>query len=237
MRAILLAAGLGTRLRPLTDKIPKCLAPINGKPLLGYWLEKLEHLGVERILINTHHHPEQVEKFIRQTEQSSLIESVYEPRLLGTAGTIRENKSFFSNEEATIVVHADNFSLTCLSQLKLAHKSRLSPAELTMLTFETENPCACGIVTCSESGLVTGFYEKVANPPGNLANGAVYIFEPSVIQFIAEKNTMIDISNDVLPQYIGRIYASPATGIHIDIGTQVNLDFACRLASGKGNSA
>ena len=65
MRAILLAAGLGTRLRPITDKIPKCLVPINGKPLIDYWLEQLTKAGIEKFLINTHYLHEKVEFIYR----------------------------------------------------------------------------------------------------------------------------------------------------------------------------
>ena len=68
MKAFLLAAGLGTRLRPLTDSVPKCLLPINGKPILEIWLEKLAECGVEEVLINTHHLADQVEGFIQENQ-------------------------------------------------------------------------------------------------------------------------------------------------------------------------
>ena len=70
MKTFLLAAGKGTRLRPLTDQIPKCLVPINGKPLLQIWLELLGRHGIEEVLVNTHHHAEQVEAFVKQRVNS-----------------------------------------------------------------------------------------------------------------------------------------------------------------------
>ena len=94
MRAILLAAGLGTRLRPITDTIPKCLVLIHGKPLLQIWLEKLTEVGIGPFLINTHYLHKQVEKFIEESEFSEQVELVYEEKLLGTAGTLSKNIDF-----------------------------------------------------------------------------------------------------------------------------------------------
>ena len=73
MKAILLAAGLGTRLKPLTNTIPKCLVPISGRPLLSYWLEKLANLGINEILINVHYLAEQVENYISQSPYRDKI--------------------------------------------------------------------------------------------------------------------------------------------------------------------
>ena len=73
MKAILLAAGLGTRLRPITDNVPKCLVPINGKPLLGYWLDSLAKAGVGPILINLHHHSDKVIDFVKEYANSCEV--------------------------------------------------------------------------------------------------------------------------------------------------------------------
>jgi len=85
MRAILLSAGYGTRLAPLTDKIPKCLAPIKGQPLLGYWLDLLLPLHIEKVLINTHYLPQMVESYVKTHKYAALITTVFEKTLLGTA--------------------------------------------------------------------------------------------------------------------------------------------------------
>ena len=77
MRAILLAAGLGTRLRPITDTIPKCLVPINGKPLIDYWLEQLTKAGIEKFLINTHYLHEQVESYIEPKRSKATGDLVF----------------------------------------------------------------------------------------------------------------------------------------------------------------
>ena len=99
MRAILLAAGLGTRLRPLTNQIPKCLVTIKGRPLLGIWLDKLSEVGVESILVNTHHLADKVEAYVASGNYKGSVVVVNEPILLGTAGTLIANLPFFENEE------------------------------------------------------------------------------------------------------------------------------------------
>ena len=82
LRALLLAAGLGTRLRPITMRTPKCLVPISGEPLLGLWLKKLEEAGCEDVLINTHYLAEQVDDFIKNRKSSAMtIQTVHEPEL------------------------------------------------------------------------------------------------------------------------------------------------------------
>ena len=88
-KALLLAAGLGTRLRPLTNVWPKCLMPIQKRPLLEYWLGVLKRTGINSALVNLHHHSEVVEEFLQQSCFRSWVCTVYEEELLGTAGTLR----------------------------------------------------------------------------------------------------------------------------------------------------
>ena len=229
MRAILLAAGLGTRLQPLTHDIPKCLVEIGDQPLLGYWLDALFESGIDSILVNLHHHSQQVEDFVQERSDRSSVHLAYERRLLGTAGTVRENYGFFSGE-AGLVLHADNFCTANISKFICAHEGRPKEAALTMMTFVTDAPMACGIVELDEQGLVQEYHEKVASPPSNLANGAIYVFEPEILEFVRDSGSQVrDISKDVLPQFLGRIFTWRADGDLIDIGTMANLEKARRL--------
>ena len=235
MKAILLAAGLGTRLRPLTDTIPKCLVPINGKPLLGYWLDALAGAGVSSILINLHHHADQVRSFVENRPDRRNIKLVFEEQLLGTGGTVRENAEFCGND-LTMVIHADNFSTSDLSKFIQAHNKRPENTEITMMTFRTDEPESCGIVEVDHRGVMTRFVEKVENPQGNLANGAVYIFDPAVIDWICSKESgCFDISVDVLPRFVCRVATWLGDGVHIDIGSEKNLERA-REAADAGTS-
>ena len=229
MKALLLAAGLGTRLRPLTNDVPKCLMEIGGQPLLGHWLDALFGSGIESILINLHHHSEQVKSYVEARLDRFSIHLVYEKTLLGTAGTVRANCEFF-NGESGLIVHADNFCTANIPRFICAHEARPKEAALTMMTFVTDSPMACGIVELDEQGLVQEFHEKVTNPPSNRANGAIYVFEPEILDFVRTSGSQVrDISIDVLPQFLGRIFTWRADGDLIDIGTMANLEKARRL--------
>src|SRR5262245_10195117 len=120
MRALLLAAGLGSRLRPITDTIPKCLVPIHGRPLLDYWLDLLLDAGVERALINTHHHARAVEAHLGRSPWRDRIEIAYEPVLLGTGGTLVANRAFFG-PHPLLLAHADNLTDFDVAALLAAH--------------------------------------------------------------------------------------------------------------------
>lgn len=219
MKAILLAAGLGTRLKPITNSIPKCLVPINGKPLLQYWLENLNKVGVNEFLINTHYFNEQVEKFVEDSPFKNKITLVYEKELLNTGGTILNNKNFINNEPF-LLIHADNLSFCDYDKFIKSYFNRPKNCELTMMLFRTESPKNCGIVELDNNNIVEKFYEKVENPPSNLANAAVYICNPSVIKFMETLNKKnIDFSNDVLPNFMNKINTYINNTYHRDIGS------------------
>ena len=226
MRALLLAAGLGARLRPLTDHVPKCLIPIRGRTLLEYWLDLLLGHGIERVLINTHYLPEAVRDFVASSKWGDRVTLAHEDMLLGTGGTILRNHQFFGGE-AFLVAHADNLTRFDVKAFIGRHRSRPKGVEITMMTFATDSPQSCGIVEEDEHGLVVAFHEKFANPPGNLANAAVYIFEPSIIDFLASKGReVIDLSTEVIPHFMGRILTFHNSGYHRDIGTPESLRLA-----------
>ncbi|MBM3206745.1 MAG: nucleotidyltransferase family protein [Candidatus Staskawiczbacteria bacterium] len=226
MNAILLAGGCGTRLKPITNTIPKCMVSINGKPLIDYWLETLLENPkplIHKVLINTHHLPEIVREHIHKSKWKRFISLVHEEVLLGTGGTILKNRDFFLNQ-AFFVAHADNLTKFSLEDFIKAHKNRASKVEITAMTFNTDSPKSCGIIVINKNNLVTSFIEKPNNPKSNLANGAVYIFEPSVITFIASlKKDEIDISRDILPNYVGKMDTFHNETYHRDIGTLESL--------------
>jgi mannose-1-phosphate guanylyltransferase len=223
LRALLLAAGLGTRLRPLTDSTPKCLVRINGRPLLDYWIELLSDAGVADILINLHHLPDAVRSYVAQCAYPVNITTVYEKRLLGTAGTLLRNRAFFRGEPS-MLVHADNLSWFDVRAFMKRFEDRSSGVEITMMTFDADRPETCGIVELDDHGIVRRFHEKVPDPPGTLANGAVYVISPMVLDFLtALGKEVIDFSTEVLPHYMGRINTFHNDVYHRDIGTIESL--------------
>lgn len=222
MKAILLAAGLGTRLRPITDRIPKCLVPINGIPLLGIWLDRLHKNNIGPYLVNTHYLAEQVEAFITASDYHDSVELTYETKLLGTAGTLKKNIDFFEGNDG-LLIHADNYCLANFREFVSAHRSRPKGCLMTMMTFITDDPSTCGVVELNKDNIVTNFYEKQLNSPSNIANGAIYILSKELItQFKTIFVDAVDFSNDVIPALMGKIYAYETKQPLIDIGTIEN---------------
>jgi len=223
MRALLLAAGLGTRLRPLTDHTPKCLVEVKGRPLLDYWFEALFDAGAERVLVNTHHLAEKVRTHVALSRFRDRVDLVHEDVLLGTGGTMLANRDW-AGHTALFVAHADNLSSFPVREFLEAHARRPSGVLVSMLAFRTDDPRSCGILELDENGLVLAFHEKVADPPGNLANAAVYMVEPEVMDMMSRFGmTAIDFSTQVLPQLMRRIQALDIALYHRDIGTPASL--------------
>ncbi len=230
LRALLLAAGLGTRLRPLTLHTPKCLVPIGGEPLLGRWLRQLEAAKCEAVLVNTHYLPEQVANFLQNWQSDGMaVQVVHEPELLGTAGTLLANSSFFDGANG-LLIHADNAMAADLSGLLAAHAQRPANCLLTMLSFRTDQPSSCGIVETDAQGVVIAFHEKVANPPGNCANGALYAFDPSFLDYLSSMSPPpSDFSTEVIPTLLGKIQSWHTDQPYLDIGTPEALVTAQQL--------
>lgn len=223
MKAFLLAAGLGTRLKPLTDHIPKCLVPINGKPLLAWWLDLLEKHKVDEVLINLHYLPNLVKEFVTSYKSKVKIKLFYEKELLGSAGTLKSNKDFIKNEEFFYILYADN--LTNIDLTKFSKDFKNSNQIFGMVLFRSANPESCGIAELDQNNTIIEFEEKPKNPQSNLANGGVYISKPGVLDLIPNKS-ITDIGFDLLPKLINKMYGYETNDFLIDIGSYKNLEFA-----------
>jgi mannose-1-phosphate guanylyltransferase len=229
MKAILLAAGFGTRLRPLTDQIPKCLVTIHGKPLLGIWIDRLQKAGIAEILVNTHYLYDQVNSFIDSCEYKKSIKLSYEPIVLGTAGTLLANLDFFEGQDG-MLIHADNFCMADFSAFQKAHFERPARCLMTAMTFRSDDPSACGIYVLDRDDVVVEFYEKVANPPGNLANGAIYIISKEMQgQLRTQYSQAHDFSDEIISNYMGKILSFETRDIFLDIGTPKNYEYVNNL--------
>jgi len=224
LKAFLLAAGLGTRLRPITDTVPKCMVEIKGKPLLGHWLDMISASDeIEQIFVNTHYLAEQVETFIAKSSYADNVNLIHEKELMGTAGTLYHHRERFLTCPL-MLIHADNYSVFDMAAFIRSHRERPADCPITMMTFRTDTPKSCGIVRVNHCGVVTDFFEKVDNPPDNLANGAVYIIEPEVVN--ALDKGVFDFSTQVLPGYMNRIFTFENTTYHRDIGTPESYEKA-----------
>ncbi|MDD3228853.1 MAG: nucleotidyltransferase family protein [Oscillospiraceae bacterium] len=226
MKAFLLAAGFGTRLRPLTDQMPKCLVPIQGRPLLEWWLMLLKRHSVTEVLINTHYLSEQVRAYITQYNAQNtgltLIE-FYEPTLLGSGSTVLANRDFVRNEQEFLICYADNLTNIDLTALLAAHRS--GGQVLTMALFRAAHPEQCGIASLDESGKIISFVEKPDLPESNLANAGIYVAAPAVFDFFPQKG-FLDFGKDVLPGLTGRMAGWETQDYLLDIGTPENYEKA-----------
>lgn len=222
---LLLAAGLGTRLAPLTDHLPKCLMPIGGRPLLGLWLDLLAEAGIEDIVVNTHHQADKVAAYVAGSPHEHRVRLAHEPALLGTGGTIARHAPA-SPDGPVLIAHADNLSLFDVRAFVRAHEDRPAGVVLTMMTFDPDDPRQCGVVELDEDRRVIGFHEKVADPPTRLANAAIYLADPEVIDLTrtqTDPGGYADFSTQVLPNLVGRIQAVHNDLYHRDIGSPSSL--------------
>lgn len=213
VKSLLLSAGLGTRLHPVTKHRPKCLVDILGEPLLGYWLRQLEGSPFTEHVVNAHHFADQVRAFVQPFPNVAFVE---EPELYGTAGTLYRLRDRF-HDGTFLLAHSDNLCLFDPADFLTAHQARPEGCVLTMMTFETDTPRSCGIVETDDRGVVIGYHEKVEDPPGNRANAAVFIVEPEVLELLNESS--FDFCKEVPPQLVGRMATYPNRRYHRDVGT------------------
>jgi len=219
VKAFLLAAGHGTRLRPITDTIPKCLVPIRGTPLLSIWLRLCKQFGIDEVLINVHAHAAMVRDFLRQNANGTQARVVEEQQLLGSAGTVRSNRDWVASEDLFWVFYADVLCRANLEDMLGLHRQRRPAA--TLGVYEVSDPSRCGIASTDGSGMIQQFVEKPTSPMGNLAFSGLMIATPQILDVIPS-DTPADIGFHVLPRLAGRMLAFPIQDYLIDIGTMEN---------------
>ncbi len=216
MKAFLLAAGLGSRLRPITDTTPKCMLVIDDRPMLDIWLDAFARAGVDEVLINLHHLPDVVRDHVAARTGAPAVRLVFEPELLGSAGTLAANRRWVDSEEMFLACYADNLTDFDLRALVDAH--RQDGAISTWTVFHSERPRAGGVVELDAAGRVVGFVEKPSEPASDLTNAGMYAFHPRVLDEISGA-APLDIGYDLLPRLVGRARAIVVEDYFLDVGT------------------
>ncbi len=233
MKALILAAGLGTRLRPLTDQTPKCLVPIGGRPLLSYHLDALQNIGVSDVLINTHYLSDQVESFLEQYRQGvrdMSIVTAYEESLLGSAGTLKMNQDFFKGEEDFLVVYGDDLTNLDYARLLKLHKQKKGIC--TIACYYEKHPEQKGVVIFDANGQITEFKEKPKKEEINTndANAGIYVVNQEIFKMLAPmEKPLLDFGYDVFPPLLREnkaMFVYQMEEFFLDIGTPENYNFA-----------
>ncbi|MEM9271333.1 MAG: NDP-sugar synthase [Cyanobacteria bacterium P01_F01_bin.143] len=233
MKAMILAAGRGTRVRPITYTIPKPLIPILQKPVMEFLLELLRQHGFDEIMVNVSHLAHEIEGYFRDGQRFGVnIGYSFEGRIvdgelvgeaLGSAGglkKIQEFKAFF--DDTFIVLCGDALIDLDLSEAIQWHKSKGAIATIVTKKVPKEDVPSYGVVVTDEDGKIKSFQEKpsVAEALSTNINTGIYIFEPEIFDYIPP-NQEYDIGGELFPQLVEKeapFYAVPMDFQWVDIG-------------------
>lgn len=202
MKALILAAGKGTRLRDLTQNRPKPMLPVQGKPLLERLIVWLQHYGIQQIAMNLHYCPTVITDYFGDGSRFNVVLTYsYEPTLLGTAGAAKRLQAFLN--EPFVVVYGDVFTNLNLARLLQFHQNQQATVPTTVATlalYRVPNPTECGLVEIEPSGRVIRFVEKP--PPDqvftDLANAGMMVCEPEILELIPPE-TEVDFGRTIFP--------------------------------------
>ncbi|HST23195.1 MAG TPA: nucleotidyltransferase family protein [Blastocatellia bacterium] len=201
-KAMLLAAGRGTRLRPMTETVSKCMVEIAGKPVLEHNIERLRSFGVTDIAINLHYLPEAVMNHFGDGSRFGVhIHYSHEPELLGTAGAVKKVAAFF--DVPFFVWYGDNLSTCRLDRLREFHKAKGGIASIAL--HYREDPTQSGIVGLDEQDQVTRFLEKPRAEQvfSHWVSAGILALEPRALEAVAADVAM-DFGRDVFPALLER---------------------------------
>lgn len=224
MRAVILAGGEGTRLKPLTYKRPKPLIPIAGEPCVDYVIKSLVAAGFTRIIVTTGYMSDTLIKSIGDGKKfGASILYAFEEIPAGTAGAVKNVGEFL--DSTFVVASGDVLADVDIKALFDYHKEKKAVA--TMALTEVDNPTEFGIVGLDNDNRIVKFKEKPKEEEvfSNLINAGIYILEPEVLDFIPE-NQMFDFSKNVFPKLLDNdkpVYGAPISGLWMDIGRPHDL--------------
>lgn len=194
--------------------------------MLDRWLDALAYADVDEVLINVHHLWEKVQEHVARRAEPPAIRTVFEPQLLGTAGTLLANRDWVEREEMFMACNADN--LTDFDLSILVDRQQRSEMLGTIAVFHAQEPSACGVVEIDEANRMIGFEEKPSQPRTTLANAGIYVFSRRVLEVLDKIRGPHpqDIGRDLMPRLVGKLQTVLVEGYFRDIGTLGNLRIA-----------
>lgn len=220
MKALFLAGGLGTRLKPITNDLPKPMVPIMGKPLLERNIENLKKHGIDEVLLSTCYKPHKIEEYFGNGEGLGIkIGYISEDMPLGTGGAIKNAQNFLS--DAFVVFNADILSDIDISDMIRFHKQ--TGAIATIAVTKVENPSNYGVIEHDDNGFIKTFKEKPQpdESSSNLINAGIYIFEPQLLDEIPSGRA-VSVERETYPHLLQKGYKIAAyngCSYWLDIGT------------------
>ena len=221
MKALLLAGGLGTRLRPLTENLPKPMALVGNRPWLEHLILHMKKFGVDEFVITLKHYPEKIRQYFGDGSRLGVrIQYVVEDTLKGTAGAIKNAERYL--DERFIVVNADIVHEADLRQLLDFHEKH--GGAVTIGLTEVEDPSHYGVVEQDGDGAILRFVEKPKpeEAPSKLINAGIYVMEKRVLDYIPE-NREVSIERETFPLLIEKrmgVFGLAISGYWMDMGTK-----------------
>lgn len=200
MKGMILAAGEGTRLHPLTQNLPKPMVRVSGKPILEHNIRLLSHYGICEVVVNLHHSPEAITSYFGSGESFGVsITYSYEPSLLGTAGAVKKMESFF--DEHFLVVYGDNLTNCSIEQFQAFHREKKGIGSIAL--FYRENPESSGIASLDENDKILHFIEKPRTQEifSRWVNAGFLILEPEILKYIPSDRAS-DFGKEIFPELI-----------------------------------
>jgi NDP-sugar pyrophosphorylase family protein len=216
MKAVLLAAGLGTRLAAVAGDVPKILAPLGGEPLLAHQLRYLAEQGCDEVTINLHHRAELVQEFLGGFETPIDVRVSLEPELLGTAGALHPMREFL--DRPFVLLYGDVVTNVDLAAL-LADHERLGGLA-TLVYYDSHSTEGKGLLQLDDAQRVIGFLEKASDSGSGHVNAGIYALDPEILSYVPPRG---DFGFDVWPAIsaAGRaIFGHESKGYVHDIGTE-----------------
>jgi len=234
MKALILAAGVGTRLEPLTLAVPKPMMTIIGKPVMQFNIELLVKYGLSEISANLHYFPEQIENYFSGGSRfKSNISYSFEPVLTGTAGGVYIMGRVINDiKETFVVMSADSLTDINIAQVIAFHKSKKSKA--TIVLKPMDDVSHFGVVILDKDKKIMAFQEKPESGKelSKLVNTGIYVFEPEILDMIPP-STFYDFGKQLFPILVEKgiaFFGYETSSYWCDIGTipqykQANMDF------------
>ena len=205
-KAMIMAAGVGSRLDPLTKNTPKPLVPIANRPVMDLLLEKLSKVGIKKVIANTHCLAEQIqERYTNKNLFGIEFNHIFEETLSGTAGGVKKCEFFFDKDETFIVMSADGLTSADIGKVIQSHKASGAIATIGLTEVPEKEVPNFGVVVTNKDNRIIEFQEKpsIKDAKSNLVNTGIYVFESKIFEYMP-KDSFYDFAKNVFPDLMSK---------------------------------